>query len=141
MRNVIFKVVPKSLIDAIYLEAKKKAVGDASTLTDRRTQALEYFAKMGIFEQRILSAIGKKTVAEIGLHELEILTGVRTAIKEGDAKIDEIFPELETSAGFLPPSSGFGARDHARLHQLSCGRAVGEHQLIGDDVFNVEQRR
>lgn len=96
LRNVIFKVVPKSLIDSIYLAAKQKAVGDSSTLAERRYRAIEYFAKMGISEQRILQTIGKKSISEIGLNELETLTGVRTAIKDGDAKIDEIFPGLES---------------------------------------------
>lgn len=96
LRNVIFKVVPKAFIDVIYHAAKKKAVGDATTLADRRYRAIDYFAKLGVSEQRILQTLGKNSITDIGLEELEILTGVRTAIREGDAKIDEIFPELET---------------------------------------------
>lgn len=96
LRNVIFKVVPKAFIDVVYHAAKKKAVGDATTLADRRHRAIEYFAKMGVSEKRILKTIGRNSVTEIGLEELEILTGVRTAIREGDAKVDEIFPDFES---------------------------------------------
>lgn len=92
-RNAIFKVVPFAFVKPIFLAAKKTAVGDATTLADRRTKMLEKFAQMGINDKRVFASVEKAGIEEIGLHELEILIGVHNAIRDGDQSIDEAFPE------------------------------------------------
>jgi len=103
LRNVIFKVIPKPFVDSIYIAAKQMAVGNADTLDERRDRALKYFLKMGVSEQRILATLGKNNITEIGLEELEVLKGVGTAIKDGDAKVDEIFPKIGEPEDFDEP--------------------------------------
>ncbi len=97
LRNAIFKVIPKTFIESIYEAAKQVAIGDATTLTLRRQKALEFFQKTGIKTERVLIALGKTSVEEIGLSELETLTGLRTAIKDGDVTLDAAFPADNTS--------------------------------------------
>jgi hypothetical protein len=92
LRNAIFKVVPMALIRPAYNEARKTAVGDASTLADRRNRAMDTFAKMGASKERVLASIGKPSVEDIDLAALEALQGVRTAIQDGDTTVDEAFP-------------------------------------------------
>ncbi len=91
LRNAIFKVIPMALTNDIYKQAKKCAIGNASTLVERRTGALEYFSKMGVFEDRILATLNKKGIEDIGLEELETLTGFKTAIADGDITVDKGF--------------------------------------------------
>ena len=93
LRNAIFKVIPMALTNDIYQQAKNCAVGDASTLIERRTSALEYFSKMGIFDDRILATLGREGVEDIGLKDLETLTGLKTAIADGDITVDIAFPD------------------------------------------------
>lgn len=92
LRNAIFRVIPKTFVNQIYEAAKQVAIGDASTLVERRTKALDYFAKMGVMEDRILAVLGKSGIEDIGLDDLATLTGLKTAIKDGDTTVDEAFP-------------------------------------------------
>lgn len=95
LRNAIFKVVPRTFVNQIYEAAKQVAIGDASTLVERRTKAVQYFAKMGVMEDRLLAKLGKVGIDDINLEDLELLTGLKTAIKDGDTTVDEAFPPLE----------------------------------------------
>jgi hypothetical protein len=92
LRNAIFKGVPKSLVDPVYREAKRVAVGDASTLEQRRGRALEHFNRLGISTERILALLGRMGIEEIDLADLEKLTGLRTAVRDGEISIEEAFP-------------------------------------------------
>jgi len=95
LRNAIFKVIPRSFVNSIYESAKQVAIGDASTLVERRTRALETLAKMGAMEDRVLAMLGKAGIEDIDLTDLELLTGLRTAIKDGDTTVDQAFPPLK----------------------------------------------
>ncbi len=95
LRNAIFKVIPRSYTDCVYNEAKQVAIGDASTLNERRDMAIAFFRdKLNLDESRILKAIGRAGVDDITLDDLETLTGLKTAIREGDTTVDEAFPPL-----------------------------------------------
>lgn len=91
-RNAVFKVVPGALLKPVYEAAKRVAVGDASTLTTRRAKIISRLNSMQVDTQRILSKIGKSSVENIGLEDLEVLIGLGTAIKDGDTTVDESFP-------------------------------------------------
>jgi len=91
-RNAVFKVVPGALIKPVYEAAKKVAVGDASTLTTKRAKVISRLNAMQVDTPRILAKVGKSSVENIGLEDLEILIGLGTAIKDGDTTVDEAFP-------------------------------------------------
>jgi len=98
LRDVIFKVVPKVYWKPVLDAARQVAIGDASTLEERRTKLLGYFAKLGVFEDRLLKAIQKASVREITREDLAELKGLAQAIKDGDLTVDAAFPE-EPKAG------------------------------------------
>ena len=97
LRNAIFKVIPKTFIDSIYEAAKNVAIGDATTLASRRQKALEYFQKMSVSLDRILAVLGKAGLEDIDLKDLETLTGLKTAIKDGDTTIEAAFPAVNST--------------------------------------------
>lgn len=92
IRNAILKVVPKAFWGPIYEACRKVAVGDASTLVNRRASMLEYFLKMGVTNDRVFSLLGVAGIEDITLEHLGTLKGLATAIKEGDTTVDEAFP-------------------------------------------------
>jgi hypothetical protein len=94
LRNAIFRAIPRAYVDRLYAQVRKVAVGDATTLANRRGQVLERLAKMGADQARVLNALQKKGVDDIGLDELETLIGYGTAIKEGTKSVDELFPAV-----------------------------------------------
>lgn len=91
-RDAVFKIVPGALIKPVYEQAKMVAIGDASTLADRRNTAVEKFAKMGVSKDRVLLAVEKKSLEDVNLADLETLFGLFTAIKDGATTIDDAFP-------------------------------------------------
>lgn len=97
LRDAIFRVVPKALLKPLIEKAKLVAVGTAETLKLRRTKAMTWVTGLKIDKTRVFSVLGVVGEEDIGLEQLETLTGLRTAIKEGDQTVDEAFPAPETT--------------------------------------------
>jgi len=104
-RDAVFKVVPGALIKPIFEQAKQVAIGDAKTLAERRQRAVESFAKMGVQKDKILTLLGKRSVDDIDLADLETLFGLHTAIKDGQTTIDEAFAKETPKTALNLPSS------------------------------------
>jgi len=92
LRNSVFKVIPMVYTKSVYRAARLVAIGDISTLEAKRSEAVAYFGKMGITPDRVLAAIEKESIEDVGLEDVAILKGLATALRDGDANIDETFP-------------------------------------------------
>ena len=90
-REAVFKIVPRAMFQSIYEEAKKTAVGSAATLTQRRDKAIEWFASQGVNKEKLFRKLEINGVEDIDLRCLEILTGLKSAIKEGEITINAAF--------------------------------------------------
>lgn len=110
LRNAIFKVVPMAYAKDILAQARKVAIGDAKTLTARRASMIEYFGKMGVDSKRVLWALEKNSLEDIGLDEIQILVGLATAIKDGDATIEESFPARDPKEAAPPAPTTTGSK-------------------------------
>lgn len=110
-RDATFQVVPKALCRALEIEARRVVIGDATTLEGRRNKVMAWAGKLGIALSRVFAALNVQGEAEIDLDKLEILTGLRTAIRDGEIKIDDAFPRAEAPKTtepidpFTPPKS------------------------------------
>lgn len=93
LRNAVFKGVPKAFWEDIYKQARRVGLGDETTLPERRQKAIEYLAKWGIDETRILRRFGADTVEDIDLTDLAALRGVANALRDGDILAHEAFPD------------------------------------------------
>jgi len=113
LRNAIFRIVPRAYVNRVYLAARKVAVGDATTLTEKRATVMEKLAKLGATAERVLAALGKRGVDDLGLEEIETLIGYGTAVKSGERRVDDVFPEVKpptTAAEGPPPAEEQGRR-------------------------------
>jgi hypothetical protein len=97
LRNAMFRVVPRSIIDEVYQTARQVAVGDAQTLDSRRTRMVEQFSKLGVDQERLLARIGVGALADVGLDKLEDLIGLFNAIRDGEITLDDAFPEPQAT--------------------------------------------
>lgn len=102
LRNAIFRVVPKSYVNLVYQKARDCAVGDAKTFAARRGEVVDRLQKIGVPIERIPLRVGKPAVDDIDVSDLELLIGLGTAIKNGDAQIDEAFPPVAAAADSAP---------------------------------------
>jgi hypothetical protein len=91
-RNALLKVIPRTLTAPIYAAAKKAALGDAKTLQVRRDKALTHFESLGLTRERILARLEKTGIEDIDLDDLELLTGLKTALKEHEISLADAFP-------------------------------------------------
>lgn len=95
LRNAVYSVVPKSVIDKAYKAAMSVITGDISDETKliaRRKQVMDAL-KDGykVTEEEILKSIGKSSVTHIGAEEIVTLIGFGQSIKDGDATVDSVF--------------------------------------------------
>lgn len=99
LRNAIFKIVPFALVKSVYENAKLTSIGKADSMQDRRQRAVDWFVKAGASQEQVLQAIERKGVDDITVDDLVTLTGLRTAIKDGESTIEEALgPKPDTKA-------------------------------------------
>jgi hypothetical protein len=89
-RNAVLKAIPKAIWGIAYQRAKSVAVGTMQTLGAKRESALAWFAKCNITPDQIYAKLEIGGLEDIGLEELALLVGIKTAIKEG-ARPEEVF--------------------------------------------------
>ncbi len=124
LRNAIFKVVPKALVDRVLEKAMEFAIGDQKTIHSKVTEVLDKLVKMGIDREKILSYYGRKSLAEITPADFTSLIGVGTAIKEGHVKIEEVF-EMEKYDSGLSPSEKINNLIHSKKIDPHTGEVNG----------------
>lgn len=91
LRNAIFKVIPKALVDRILEKAMTFSVGDQKTVGKKVTEIFDKLVKMGLNKQDIFNYYEHETLSEFTPDDLRSLIGVGTAIKEGMIKLEEVF--------------------------------------------------
>jgi hypothetical protein len=95
LRNAVFAVVPKPLIDAGYKASQEKMIGDVSDenkLVAKRKKTIDEFLKSyGVDEKAILKALGLRESTQIKADEIKNLIGIWQALKDGDTTVDETF--------------------------------------------------
>lgn len=96
-RNAVLKGIPKALWLPIYEAAREVAIGNLATLEQRRKQALGWFMHKGITEEMILAKLELAGIEDVGLDELEYLTGIKTALRDGSMTPERAFGPEPTS--------------------------------------------
>lgn len=94
-RNAILKVIPKSIIDTVYIEAFKFANGDLSDtakLLVARDKAFEFFKnEYGATEQEVVGCLGLKTKDAVKPEHIADLRGFMQSLKDKELTADELF--------------------------------------------------
>lgn len=108
-RNAIFAVIPMAYITPIVELAKDVALGKGKTIEQRRQDALVYWKKLGVNEDRLCAAVGAASVEDLTTEHLRDLIGYHSAIKSGEATVEDIFPpseKPETNGKAKPGTAG-----------------------------------
>jgi hypothetical protein len=93
-RDAIFSVVPKSICKPIIEKARQIILGNQKPLEQRREAVKIWLSKLAIEPVRVFAALNIDGIPDLGDDELETLTGIRTALKDGEITLDEAFPPL-----------------------------------------------
>lgn len=103
-RDATFQVVPRALARPVETKVRELLMGNTEALDKRRAKVLSWVSKLGIDAKRVWAALGIAGEAELGAEQLETLTGIRTALKDGETTLDESFPDPKT----VGPKQGIG---------------------------------
>jgi hypothetical protein len=106
LRNAILAGIPQAIWLPIYEVCKQAAVGDVTTLSTRRANALAWFGKVGISPERLLEHLGVEGIEDVGIEQLETLVGIKTAIRRGDVTPEQAFASVAESTVRAATSAG-----------------------------------
>ena len=120
-RDAMFQVVPRALAKPVEYAVRQVLMGDAESMEKRRTRVVGWLTKLSIDPARVYASLGVVGPADLTAEHLEKLTGIKTAIKDGDATIDEAFPPTD---GNGTPPTGSKADDLAE--QLKAKQRLEE---------------
>lgn len=98
-RNAAFRGIPRAFINSLDQTARQTAVGSIETLPARRERAFAWFAKLLVSQERLLAALGREGLEDVGLEDLETLMGWRTALKDEQTTVEELFPTEVAAEG------------------------------------------
>lgn len=100
LRNAIFNVIPRPIIEAAYKAAQEKMLGDTSSevkFLEKRKKWLDAFLnEFGVTEQDILRVLSLREITQLDVEAMKKLIGLYTAIKDGDTTVEEAFGFLNT---------------------------------------------
>jgi len=146
LRNAVFKTVPSSFWKPIYAKCRQVIAGDAKTFHARRDEMIKQFGVMGVTPQQLCTLVDAKGPLDITLDHMVTLTGVFTAIKDGDTTIEDAFsgqPTIQQPQRKTETSNGpaGGARDAQRAASQSTGTAPTEPASAAAGVLIVDMER
>ena len=90
-RNAILGGVPKPVWRRAYEASQQVVSGTIETLTVTRDKSLKAFANFGVKPEQIFIALGVAGLEDIGLDHIPILRGMFSALKNGEATVEEMF--------------------------------------------------
>jgi len=114
-RNAILGGVPKGVWRQAYSEVEKVLIGNVKTLKERREIAFKAFAMIGVKPEQIFAALGVAGEDDINLEHMATLTAMRSALKNDEATIEELFP-VQQAQGVTPVGTT------AKLDALAAGK-------------------
>lgn len=117
-RDAVFRTVPKSMCKFLRIAAENMMAKAAAGLTpaDRFAKALKWFSKRDaeLTPERVLAALQVKAPADLTEEHFTTLTGLKTAITDGDSSVAEAFPPISQK----PDLSGAGATSTAKAPEV-----------------------
>lgn len=98
-RNAVFKVIPAAIANEAYEKTIEVARGTAETLPARRDKAVKFFRDLGVTDELIVETLGIKEINDIDIDLLQKLSFMKSAYKNNEHTIDELFPKEEDPKG------------------------------------------
>ena len=133
-RNAILGAVPKGVWRRAYTAVESVIAGDVKTLAERREKAMKAFAAFGVKPEQIFAALDIAGIEEIGIDHIGTLTGMHSALRSGEATVEEMFAKPDAK---IAPIKGLsdgldaladkpkpGAKAEAPAHDADTGEIM-----------------
>lgn len=109
LRNAVFTVVGKPIIDKLYKTAKGVITGDISTpkkLAERKRKLFDGFLKQfkdkKLTEEEIIKYCGKETYEEVDADDIASLIGLGNALKATETNFEDSFRPVKSNEPATP---------------------------------------
>lgn len=96
IRNALFRIIPRTIINKLYNLAMQHAVGTQESLPTKINQAFNYFKKFGIQPEKITNYFNKPK-EEFTAEDAVCIMGLANAVKDNMITIDKVFVMEEES--------------------------------------------
>ena len=104
-REAVFKVVPRSEVDALFQAARKVAIG-TGPIEARRGRAVQFFVNQYQAEPELVAKLaGVRKVEDIQEEQLHTLSGMKQALAEGEATWEGLVAEVTGAMAAEPGPS------------------------------------
>lgn len=90
-RNVVMKVVPKSIFKRTIEEVKRVALGQALDMETKRQNMINWYAKLGVTKTQLCEYLGVDKIEAIDQQGVFELKSLANAIREGSTTVEESF--------------------------------------------------
>lgn len=142
-RNAVLQVIPAVYTDPICEAARRKAIGSAETLGHRRKEMITHYGKMGVSRDLVLQSIGRGSIDEVSLEDLETLVGVANAIKGGDMSVDEAFPGVSDTKEKPQTLAEAVDREEPKAEPIgkTMSRMTGKPKVGGENPLEPVDKR
>lgn len=140
LRNSVFSVIPKGIVDMVYNAAKQTITGDISDKTkllSKRKQVFDGFKDTySVTEKEVLAAIGKAAIDHITADDLVVLIGIGQAIKDGDTTV-----ELAFKGGKSVNTTKVTLEELKELYELKKESLTGEEVIHSDRILGLDSTK
>lgn len=100
-RDAVFKVVPKALIKNVTDMCKKAIAGKHGTMEERMQRVQRWLKSIDVSDDDVFAVLGIAGWSDITQNHLDTLTGLKTAISDGEP-VRSIFPPAGTKTVTVP---------------------------------------
>lgn len=98
LRNAVFAVLPKQIVDKVYKAVREKITGklsDENALTAARAKMVEYvkttYPSYNITDEEIAAVFGKQSISHITKEDVIDFAGIENSLKSGDMSVESVF--------------------------------------------------
>ena len=153
MRNAVVRTIPRVFVDQIYNKARKAALGEEGTMSQKRVNALAWFKSQGASSAQVFALLNVKGIDDIGEEEYLNLRGLMNSLREGQTTVEQMFrsAEVEGAAADLNAKMNAPKVDApaapAAPAPLATGTAAGGGESEEDirreeqELLRLEQER
>lgn len=103
-RNAILAGIPRGVYRGAYDAAREMTAGTVVTLSVNRDKAIQAFSAYGVTPQQLLEVLDLESDADIRPNHIAILRAMFTAIRNGEATVEEMFAAPEPTKPKVDPS-------------------------------------
>lgn len=143
LRNAVFAVIPKEVVNKIYKSALQKITGDVSDATKlmARTNIVieglkSTYSVQRLTEEEILASIGKASISHITADDIAVLIGFENALKTGETTFESVFrPQTK----FTPkPVKGEDKSEERILTLIAAAKTMSKLENLKKDCTSRE---